>query len=250
MSDGTRKGLRLGVAVVSGVFCLPSLIFGLYFLLCWIRIHTSDVYYVEYPYFRAAAVFLAIGLVSICFTLFSVKRRSFFGAGFVFPLFFGLATMVYIPDGTPHVQKCLVDDSNYVGDVQSFFRVWYESHHSFPKDKTEFLDALRTGPAAWQFRISSPSAMIDYSKKGVRLPYEIVVVQNASGPRMDDLSERPGVIYYWVANDQQRFWVAMTELSEDVSRSSNPKLVSWPSPNRYVIAVDGRDYPVRHGSSF
>jgi hypothetical protein len=144
--------------------------------------------------------------------------------------------MIYIPDGTPHVQKCLIDDSNFIGSVQPFFRAWYESHHSFPKNKTEFLDALRTGP---------PPTLSDYSKRGVRLPYEVIVVQNASGPRTDDVAQRPGVIYYWITRDQQRFWVTMTALTEDVSRSASLKMVSWPSPNPYVIAVDSRDYPIR-----
>ena len=161
------------------------------------------------------------------------------------PLLFGFGTMIYIPDGTPHVQKCLIDDSNYVGSVQPFFRAWYESHHSFPKDKTEFLDALRTGPAAWQYRVSAPPTLSDYSKRGVRLPYEVIVVQNASGPQTDHFSERPGVIYYWIANDQQRFWVTMTELTEDVSRSASLKMLSLPRPNPYVIAVDSGDYPIR-----
>lgn len=241
-----RKRVRLALAFPSGVFSLPPLGFGFYLLACWVRIHTTNVYYVDYPYLRTAVVFIWIGLLSLFCTLFSAIRRSFFGMGFAIPLCFGLATMVYIPDGTPHIQRSMITDSNYLSDVNSFFRVWYERHHSFPKDEAEFLDALGTGPAAWQGRVSSPPRLSDYAKGGIRLPYEIIVIQNASGPRMDNLAEKPGVIYYCVASDQQRFWVTMTGLHDDIARSASLKRVAdRPNLEPWLITAAGKDYPIR-----
>lgn len=37
------------------------LIYGGYLFLCWFRIHTSDVYYADYPYAFAALVLFGTG---------------------------------------------------------------------------------------------------------------------------------------------------------------------------------------------
>ena len=119
----------------------------------------------------------------------------------------------------------MMDDANYLSDIHSFFEVWYKSHRSFPKNEGEFHNAISQGPAAWQFRVSAPSADSDYAKKGERLAYKVVVITGASGPKFDGLSERPGVIYYCVSPDYQRFWATMTGLAGDVSPKATVKRV-------------------------
>jgi hypothetical protein len=42
---------------------------------------------------------------------------------FLVPIALGLATMVYIPDGRPHVQRSMMDDTNYLSATGSFFRI-------------------------------------------------------------------------------------------------------------------------------
>jgi len=139
----------------------------------------------------------------------------------------------------------MMDDTNYLSHTGSFLRVWYESHHKFPKDQAEFLDALRNGPAAWQYRVSAPPTESDYAKRGVRLPYQIVVINSASGPRLANLSEQPGVIYYCVTSDLQQFWVTMTGLPEDVSRRAVLKRdADRPYDKPSLITAEGKDYPV------
>lgn len=247
MHNDKFKWLRVALAVPAGLLSLPPTIFGLYFLVCWIRIHTSNVYYVDYAYLPAASVFITIGLISVLCTGISVARRSYFGLGFALPLLLGLATMVYIPDGTPHIQRSMVRDSDYMSSINSFLRVWYESHQSFPKDESEFLDAMRTGPAAWQNRVQAPPAMSEYAKRGARLPYKIVLVQNARGPRMDNLADDPGVIYYCVSADRQQFWATMTGLYKDVSRSATlSRVADIPDGKARLATAQGKDYPVRH----
>jgi hypothetical protein len=153
--------------------------------------------------------------------------------------------MIYIPDGTPHIQRSMIDDTNYLSATGSFLRVWYESHHKFPRDQAEFLDALRNGPAAWQYRVSALPAESDYAKRGVRLPYQIVVNNSASGPRLTNLSEQPGVIYYCATSDLQQFWVTMTGLPEDVSRRAVLKNDGErPYDKPWVITAEGKDYRV------
>jgi hypothetical protein len=239
-----RKTVRVFLAVVAGLFSLPALVFGSYLFACWIRIHTTDVFYVEYPYLLAALVLGSIGVLSAFCSGYAALRRSFYGLVFIVPVLFGFATMVYIPDGTPHVRRSMMDDANYLSAVRSFFQVWYGSHHRFPKNEAEFLDALRNGPAAWQYRVNAPSPESDYAKGGMRLPYQIVVTNEATGPRLEGLSQRPGVIYYCVTADQQQFWVTMTGLHEDVSRTATLKRVADRSYDKpWLITATGKDYP-------
>jgi hypothetical protein len=247
MPNATRKRLRLVLAALSGLLCLPPLIFGLYFFVCWVRVHTSDIYYVEYPRLLAALVFVGIGILSICCVVYGVIRRSLFGIAFATPLFLGLATMIYIPDGMPHVQKSMVSDSNYLSNLNLLLRSWYESHQSFPKDDLEFRDAIRNGAKKERHGFHSPSPLSDYAKRGARLRYETVVIQNASGPKLDSPSERPGVIYYSIAADQQRFWLTMTALHADLCRSASLKIVAdRPSLGPWLVTAAGKDYPAHH----
>ena len=185
-----------------------------------------------------------IGVLSAFCSWYGALRRSFYGVLFVVPVLFGFATMVYIPEGTPHFERSMMDDINYLSALGSFFRVWYESHHRFPKNEAEFRDALMNGPAAWQYRVNAPSPVSDYAKSGVRLPYQIVITNDATGPRLESLSHRPGVIYYCVTADEQQFWVTMTGLHEDVSRTATLKRVgdrSYHEP--WLITASGNDYP-------
>jgi hypothetical protein len=113
-------------------------------------IHSSDVFYVEYPYLLLGCVFIGIGVLSAACAAMAFFGEVFYGSVFVLPSLFGFGVMVYIPDGTPHVQRSMMHDANYLSSISSFFRVWYEVHRSFPNNEVEFLDALRNGPAAWQ----------------------------------------------------------------------------------------------------
>lgn len=239
------KTVKLVLTAIAGLLSLPAPILGSYLFCCWFRIHTADVFYVEYPYLLAAAALGSIGAFSIFCSIYGTLRRSFYGLMFLVPIVLGVATMVYIPDGTPHVQRSMMDDTNYLSATGSFLRVWYESHHRFPKNQAEFLDALRSGPAAWQYRVNAPPSESDYAKGGARLPYQIIVINTASGPRLTNLSQQPGVIYYSVTDDQQQFWVTMTGLHEDVSRSATLKTVAdRPYDRPWLITAAGKDYPV------
>jgi hypothetical protein len=76
------------------------------------------------------------------------------------------------------------------------------------------------------------------------LPYEIVVVTNAYGPRIDNLSERPGVIYYSVSSDHQEFWATMTALQHEVAPTASlKKVVDSPDVKGFIVGAAGKDYP-------
>jgi hypothetical protein len=241
-SDWRRIGLRAALTVVFGLFCVPPLIFGGYLLLCWFRIRAPSVYYVDYPYLPVALVFIGAGALCILSTLYGAWRRSFYGLLFCVPVVCGLLAIVAIPDEIPHIARS-IDDVNYLSSVNSFFRVWYEANRKFPGNETEFRDALAKGPAAWQYRVKSPSNKSPYFRSGTRLPYDIVIVPNANGPRLDNVSDRPGVIYYCVSADEQEFWVTMTSLRNDISPTASLKMTLDIPEKVFVLGAVGKDYP-------
>jgi hypothetical protein len=101
------------------------------------------------------------------------------------------------------------------------------------------------GPATWQYRIP-PVPTSRYKQRGTSLPYEIVVLNNATGPKLSDLSQRPGVIYYCVASDLQEFWVTMTSLPSDVdSTASVRRVADLASEPVELVHAAGRDYPIK-----
>ena len=58
-------------------------------------------------------------------------------------------------------------------------------------------------------------------------------MNDASGPRLDNVSDRPGVIYYAVSSDQQQYWVTMTGLLKDTSSTATLKSML----NRVLLAA-------------
>jgi hypothetical protein len=221
-----QKSVRLAVTIFFGLFALPALIFGFYLIACSVRIHTTEVYYVEYPYLAVGSGLVALGAGIFCCAFYGASRRGFYRLFLPVGAVLGLATMVYIPDGMPHVHRSMIQDSNCLSTVHSFLGVWHDANHRFPKNEAEFSDALKRGPETWQNRVKSPPTESFYSQRGQRLPYQIVVVNDASGPRLDNVSDRPGVIYYAVSTDQQQYWVTMTGLLKDTSSRETLNKVS------------------------
>lgn len=239
MNQSTRSLLRICLSTLFGTFCLPTFGFGAYLLYCWFRIHTSDVYYTNYWYVTVALIFLGAGLLSLWAIWFGAWRRSFYGLLFGVPVLLGLAAMVFIPDMFPRGYS-MVADTNYLSDVQSFFRVWYEEKHQFPANEAEFREALARGPAAWQYRVR-PAPSSEYRKGGKPVPYEIAVENEAIGPRLSNMSQRPGVVYYCVSRDLQEFWVTMTALQTDFSSGSSIKRVGGqPTDKGWLIHAAGK----------
>lgn len=244
MRNSARTFARVLLSIIFGLFSVPTLGYGGYLLVCWIRIHTSDVYYADYWYSIAGLAFVAGGLLSLWAALYGAWRRSFYGLLFVAPVFLGLAGMINIPDLLPHDYSSMAD-VNYLSDVNSFFRVWYENNHRFPADESEFKEALRKGPAAWQYRVG-PAPLSRYMQRGNKLPYQVVVVTNANAPRTTDASRRPGVIYYCVSGDLQEFWVTMTRLQSDLAVTASLKpFADVTEETSWVVHARGDGYPTR-----
>jgi hypothetical protein len=215
MQGFARTAWKIFVTLAISLFSLPMLIYGGYFLVCWIRIHTSHPYYVEYPYLTAAIAWLSVGTLSFVTGLHAVWRRSYYGILFLIPLVLGLGTMALIPDNKPQ-QFSMTRDGNYVSYLHSSLNDFYATQKRYPLDQSELNAAIVK--SAGESSMSTPQS--EYMQNGNPLPYENVVTENAKGPRTAELSKRPGVLYYSVSADHQEFWVTMTALDSEVQKSA------------------------------
>jgi hypothetical protein len=76
------------------------------------------------------------------------------------------------------------------------------------------------------------------------VPYEVVVVTNADGPQLTDVSQRPGVIYYSVSKDLQQFWALMTRLQSDMATTAHIESAPGLPPEFWMVHAAGRDHPI------
>jgi hypothetical protein len=238
MEPAGRISRKAILFVGFGTFSLPMLLFGGYLLICWLRGHTTDGYYVNYPYLKAAVIWIVVGVFSLLLTVVAAWGRSSDRALFAVPILLCFVSLTIIPDQLPHLSESMMTDSNYLSSMRAFFGIWYEGHHNFPANEAEFRKALAEGPAAWQYSVSAPESQ--YRQRGNPVPYQIVVVSNATGPRLADVSQRPGVVYYCVSKDLQEFWVTMTALRSDVARTATLKRVAEEPDGDYWMIHERR----------
>jgi len=179
-----------------------------------------------------ALTWIVLGSLSLWAVIHGVSRRSYFGALFVLPVFVGLAAMVMIPDLQPRYPSVTADD-NFLRHVKENTKVWYASHRRFPTDASEFRDLV--GTMSLQ---RSP-----YLQHGITIPYEIVAISGATGPKVDDVSPRPGEVYYSVSSDSQEFWVTMTSMRNAVaSRAVLARFLGLANQKVLVVHGMGHDY--------
>jgi len=228
------------LAVLFGLFCVPALFHGAHLLVCWFRIHTSEVYYTDYPYLAVGFIFSSVGFLGAFATWFGVSRKSFYGLLFLVPVSQGLAAMILIPCMEPRAPSATAD-ANYLSEVRPFFRLWYEENHLFPGNEAEFREAFAKGRAAWG-NGAEPVPASAYRKGGKPLSYEIVVETNATGPRLRNLSERPAVVYYCVSEDRQEYWVTMTALESEFGPASSLVRTGGPNGEARIAHAAGSDY--------
>lgn len=236
---------RLLATVAFGLLSLPGLAFALYLFGCWVRIHTTHAYYVEYPYFVASLVFIGIGALSLFCAIYGAWRRSFGGLLFGVPLVLGIALMLYMQEDNPH--RRTIEDLNYMEGSRAVLGVWYATNRYFPKNTAEFKEALKDGAAAWlpRYGIGSVPGRSSYCQNGRWLSYEFVVTNDALGPRINDAGSRPGVVYYSVSSDLQQFWLTMTVLQDDVSTTATLQRLYDRHGKVLVVTAKGEDYPVK-----
>ena len=206
--------LRGGVLILLLVLSAPMLTISGYLFSYWFRIHTSDVFYAEYPYLTFAFVSGAAGLFCLTSIIRAALQRTIRMPSLALIPVLTLTTAILAPDGQPFFRGYTASE-NYLGNFETFSRVWYEQHHAFPGDKQEIDDAFTAGRALWHNRI--PKDVSEFRQRGRVVPFDLVVVNDAKGPKTEDLSDRPGVVYYSVASDRQEIWVTATGLNTNVA---------------------------------
>ena len=205
------------VMLVLTACSLPMLIVGGYLIAYWLRIHTSDVYYVDYPYLLSGLIMTCCGIFCLGITLRGIRRWSFTNPFLLIVPVLGLATTIEFPDAQPY-NYATASDSSYMGNLESFLTIWYEGHHAFPATEPEFEAAFAAGRTVWQNKL--PVETSHYKQRGRELPYKLVIESKAKGPCITDVSPRPGVIYYSISPDRQEFWATMTGLSSNLSNTA------------------------------
>ncbi len=202
-----RTVLKTLLSIVLSPFSLLILGIGIGSLVCSVRIHTSAIYYVEYPYVFVGIVWTILGSASMAATLLGI-----WGPGLYRPLpmlsivFFLLATQK-IPDWLPR-SYALEADIHHLEFARHSLRTWYEKHGQFPQNQAEFESAVSDAPSSL------------YAQQGRPVPYEAEVTADATGPRAVNPSPRPGVTYYCVSPNRQEYWLTMTELDADLGSNA------------------------------
>jgi hypothetical protein len=233
MPGSAKTTGKVLVTVLLGVFSFPMLGYGTYLFTCWIRVHTSSLYYVDYPYLSVSLVWLSIGLANAWVTFYGVWRRSFHGFFCAVPVIVGLLVAEIIPNHGPRVSS-LGADVSYLSGIHPSLDAWYASNHRFPSSEAEFKEAFPSAPVS------------QYEQNGDRLPYEFVVATGADGPRTANTSPRPAVIYYCVSTDQREFWVTMTRLQSDVAATAHVEIDPGLPREFWVYHGVGRDRHIKN----
>jgi hypothetical protein len=83
---------KILLTVVFGLFSVPMIGFGAYMFVCWVRIHSSNVYYGDCSFVEAGLDWTGIGLLSFGVTWYGAWRRSFYGLLFIIPVFLSLVS--------------------------------------------------------------------------------------------------------------------------------------------------------------
>jgi len=230
---------KILLTALFGIFYIPAIAYGVYLFICWVRIHISSVYYGDCSYPMSALLWVGVGLVTFGITWYGAWRRSFYGLLFIVPLFLGLVSTHVMPDTTPRTTT-LISDFHFASNITDALHDWYEKRQKFPADESEFWEAVARGTPPTQYR----AGRAVYSKCGQHgnlLPYVIVVVENASGPRVADVSPRPGVLYYCVSRNLQEFWITMTGLESDLASTASLRQLTWWEKKPWVHKT-GSDY--------
>jgi hypothetical protein len=201
------RNLLKSSAFLALTLCSLMLLYASSYLLKWgFRIHSTDVFYVDYPYFLYGGTWAAVGLFGISATVISVWRWELKQESLILvPM---LAVLIFFTVPTdPRFLGGYADDDSSLRILQGDIGHWQEKHHAYPGSKSEFESAIKDAQPS-----GSP-----YRQRGQTIPYEFVIEPGAKGPHVSNISTKPGVIYYSVASDRREYWLTMTGLHTNLA---------------------------------
>ena len=234
MNQNGNKAVRWVTSLLCIVFfCLPLFVFGGAFLnYWWLSIHGNS-YYFKFPYLQIALIYFVAGLAATGASLYGGICRSFYGLLLLPPVALCLVGAVEFPNILPIVG--LINDSDYIDAVASGCGEWAANHNQYPANDLEIQETLksmtRESGKVPSHGLRSPLES-QYSQRGEKVLYQIVVENNASGPHVTHVTQRPGVVYYSVTPDLREYWLTMTVLP---SRSPGFASLLKRQGNLYVV---------------
>jgi len=182
-------------AILSGLFCLPMLLYGGWLLKLWITIQFQRCVYLQYSYLTIGIAFVAFGVVALLCVFYAARKQGKWSALYVVPVIAGLWTMAAVPNMVPYDKK----SAHHIQNMAHELELFNSEHSRFPDRETALPADVLNEP--------SP-----YYQNGRQLPFRTVLVPNATGPFVSNPGSDPGVIFYAVSADQQEVWLTATEL--------------------------------------
>lgn len=178
------------------------------------------MYYFEFPYLRLAALFLAATLIAVGAVLYRGLRNGS-PALLIVPVFLFLVGAIFSSKLQPLAWT--VNDDHYLSNFAFDIDEWSGGHKRYPSNDAEIQEALRSKTRDDELARGGAFPLpreSHYRLRGLVVPYQVVLVPNAAGPRLIPAT-RPAVVYYSVSPDLHECWLTMTVLAESTPGSLN-----------------------------
>lgn len=204
-----NKALRwtaLVIAAVGALTNLPALIIGFSLLRDWLRVHTSDGPYFNFPYLATALICLLFSGLGLNMAIRVISQQRFRILELVISLVVGFACIVALPNIGPRsdmagaIQRLLGHADHSLSD-------WDGTHGRFPSNEEELRKALVLRPLH-----ESPIFFLH----GKAIPYNVRMVTDSTGPSLETLSSNPGTVIYAVSSDYKEYWLTITTVRNPV----------------------------------
>jgi hypothetical protein len=193
------------VTSLGALFCLPLVLSAALTLRIWMLSLIPGYYSTAYPYWLVGVILLGICGCAVAATIHIARLRAYVFV--IVPVFLCLLTAVKLPSFLPPRTG---PDIEQLQSARRACDTWWSSHNQYPSEVNEVTEALSRAHAESPYRL-----------RGIAIPYDLVISANATGPRLNDVQSRPGVLYYAVSSDRKQYWLTMTVLPGPVSAKAS-----------------------------
>lgn len=209
-----QNTMRIVCGALVGLFSLPVIFIGLWFLVYGVRAQSGHGFIVAHDYYGDGAVFLILGLVIFALGIIPavVRKASALWLGFGFALM--LLAAVAIPsfrmpgDFAGSAQSTVMGEMRTVSAAQE---KWAENSGLFPADLAELDRVVK------EFVENKEERLSPFAQSGERLTYRVTCIADATGSYTHSPEgERPGTIFWAVSHDRKHSWLTATTLDQAV----------------------------------
>jgi len=208
------KFSRMIAGGLPGLPCLGVTLAGAYMLSIELRIHLGNPFYVDLEYVRAGVLLLVFGGFGLLIALRHILNPEAASIMLVVPLGCALVGMQIPPSNAEFLAQRVAAGSVTLTltEIRQLLVVWGEAHGRFPDTETQLAQVVLQA-------MEKPSR---YAQHGLRLPYRIRQISQATGPHLQSQPDTaPATIYYAVSADSKTFWLTATMLDTAVATESS-----------------------------